>query len=232
MSKFRSDKIDQRTVDIVNGFIRTNHRLLLISSQCTLFQNIPFGIYSLCTMYFYMTDYFQIIGKNMTSSNDNKTVTNLVKKEYDSFDNSTFGKMIISSLNNDIYKHNIIYKWDLRVYSKEIGSILVGIFCGECDNSIGFYFNDNTPYYGYCNDGQRINHIRRSFIEDSLTFNDSDKISIELDLKQKVLSFHVNDQVITDNITVNENIEYRLAVTVAHQYDSVTIEKYSEFIKT
>ena len=95
--------VDRESERIVHGYIRLQHKVLFQSNMYPLFQNIPGSISSLCTLYYHLYDYFDKIHPDMKLSNNSKTIEKLTGEDHD-YNNSSYGKLIIPSMDECIYK--------------------------------------------------------------------------------------------------------------------------------
>ena len=208
-------EIDTKTKYTVSGYIRKKHKLLFKSSNYLLFQNIPISVSSLCTLYYHCMDHFEIINKQLSVSNNNKTLT----KHENGMVNSSYGSWLIQSTSD------YIYKWNLE-YSDNY--FIVGIASEPFGTDLSFCNDKRGKHYCFCPSFNTIHCHKYS----SGTFRKCEKrlsldkeIGLELDLKKKQLSvFNDKDKmVIFDNLEIGKDIAYRLAVRMCYTDSTITI---------
>ena len=99
--------MDNDTKLTVSGYLRHHHKSLFKSNTFVLFNNIPIAISSLCTLYYYFRDYFQLIADDNEVSNNGFTIEQkwCDPEEYEEYeeygeyvdDSSSYGKALIPS---------------------------------------------------------------------------------------------------------------------------------------
>lgn len=175
--------------------------------------HVPLMISSICILYYYEDEIFDIVGHDMTLSMDKRCITCSVSTK----NNNIFGTIQVPS------QDQCICRWDL-ILKRELSTLdlnyLIGISStmhpsttkmvgqmdgyryvlwndGEIDNNTyGFY--DGPSYSKYCDE-----------------FTGNNAVSIKLNLKLRQVSFIINgkDQgVAFDDIGVDTDIKYRLFI--------------------
>ena len=228
--------VDQKTKDIVNGFI-TDLQSLLPNDQ-SIYYNIPSLVFIIITLYYYNPEYFTIHGDYM-KLNDAK---NIVEKRSagrsirlygDSFANSVYGNILINKSSTG--KHI----WTFNIIKPNVGGIMViGIDSSNKkfpnDDSIGSEANNKTAYYGYQSkpvwidwDDDVIKSIRvfNSNVDENkypkyygdIYSHDSNEVKMELNMNTKTLKYYVNgkDQGIAfKNICFKNDEQYSMCITL------------------
>ena len=70
----RLHQVDKQSKLTVSGYVRLKHKSLFKNNQYVLFQNIPISISLLCTLYYYLYDYFDVVSHEIQLSNGEKTI--------------------------------------------------------------------------------------------------------------------------------------------------------------
>ena len=206
--------VDDRTKDIVSGYIREQHKVFL-NDKHLLFRNIPDCILILCILNYRLTDYFEIIGDGTISSDDGKSITKLES----GWHNTSYGTEIDST-------DQCVYKWWLKVPSTQ-RIMLIGI-ASSADFRTDQAFDDirNSKYYGiYVFHETKTSHeLITTDINVDSSFDDTEIFCMELDLIQKKLIIHYGNDldkkcIAFEHIDVGnelQSINYRLAISIGH----------------
>eukprot|EP01084_Bolivina_argentea_P203414 347442_1 len=249
-----NDKIDAYTVF---GYIRQLDKVLK-SSDCALFQNIPESIILTCIEYYQIGDYFEFAGDCVEISDDKTTI---VKLNDASWSNSSYGTYISSIGNSickwDIKIHkakpyqvngsylalgissigNSICKWDIKIHKAKPyqvnGSYLaLGISSGMSLDTSFIRIKSKGYHYGY--GGWQGVTLKTSHCwgkEYGEPYGTNDVVSIELNLKNRTVTFYKNQQnqgVAYTDVRIDHSIGYRLAVSMYAKGTSVEILKFRE----
>eukprot|EP01084_Bolivina_argentea_P203415 347443_1 len=218
-----NDKIDAYTVF---GYIRQLDKVLK-SSDCALFQNIPESIILTCIEYYQIGDYFEFAGDCVEISDDKTTI---VKLNDASWSNSSYGTYI-SSIGNSICK------WDIKIHKAKPyqvnGSYLaLGISSGMSLDTSFIRIKSKGYHYGY--GGWQGVTLKTSHCwgkEYGEPYGTNDVVSIELNLKNRTVTFYKNQQnqgVAYTDVRIDHSIGYRLAVSMYAKGTSVEILKFRE----
>ena len=223
-------EIDKRTKHLISGYNKIITKNL---SNHNLFLHIPLMIHSLCILYYYETDRFEIAGKYAEISNNGKSVT-ATASDYES---TTYGYIKISSLNS-----NVKCRWSIFIdngRNKNGSMISIGISSNdECDKDYTAWRMD-TPeklqsyshyaYNGWAGYTTSIRGVGNGTEAES--FFKGDTIDIILDLKHRKVTFYKNgvdqNNAFTD-IDVGDDIVYRLAVSMGSRDNKVTLVKFKK----
>eukprot|EP01084_Bolivina_argentea_P231139 389864_1 len=220
-------KADDRSSLIVFGYTRTYQQLFALF--------IPDPIIWICISYYYALNNFDKHGAGLFVEGDyNETC--VVKKtrgdKYYYWNACVYGSEWIHSMYNTLIK----YKIKINAVQRGDSEIGIGIVSND-DKLIGSFVNTKHIYYSYFNHGHKLcrDAPEATAISDryGTIFTKNDTITLILDFKSKVpsLCFEVNDVsqgFVTTNIMQNENIKYKLIVTMWNNGDSVTIVNYEE----
>ena len=226
----RLHKIDIKTKHGVYGWIRRAEDELQI-------QNIPSMISNICLLYFHEEELFDIIGANVAISKNKKCITKHGRSAYEmmDWDNNTYGMMQIeSNLNN-------IYQWDLKIHHIDYKglqctrkSMLISITNSITPNK---YFNDLSIRHSHISyviaeDSSTYDHSKRDWKMDTNGFvlNNGDNLSVILDLSKAEINIILNGldkAVMFQNIVKNNDIKYRLMVSMGYPHNSVEISGFS-----
>ena len=222
--------IDNETKFTVTGYIRNQHKSLFKSSQYVLFQNIPIAISSLCTLYYHLCDYFELIPDSTSISNNKRCI----KQQVVHHRHTNFGFMKIAS------KGKSICEWHLNYTEGDHGSsyrqiVWIGIsskpfnpnaYChsqpGDLDHKHFAYGYGNRQAYNYY--GGCWNYL------DSLAFEPGDKLCLVLNLKKRILKLLINERDCghTFGVKTGDDIDYRLAVIIFRRGSTVTLTKFTQ----
>ena len=135
-------KVDQRTRDIVNGFIKQTQSIL--PSNDNPYYNIPSLVFILTILYYSNPEYFTIHGENM-KVNENKDVIECIRAIRDN--NTVYGNFVITK--EDKGK----FMWTFKLYKAESGAIArIGIDSSNkkfANTDLTGYGNNENAYYIY-----------------------------------------------------------------------------------
>lgn len=229
----RLHNIDKGTKLFVTGYIRRKHKSLFKNNKYALFQNIPIAISSLCTLYYYLSDHFdlEIIDSNSAVSSyvkfskDFKTATTIPNDYCDYNENMIYGKLIIASMDK------CVYKWFLK-FHKNMPE-LFGLHAAPWTTE---YVASGEHIYYECmptgnkklNDRHRDWHDKTYF---DWPYSIDDIFCLELDLKKKCISFYINDKDLGPafkEIDIGPDIQYRFCVSFGDCDESVSIVKVTQ----
>eukprot|EP01084_Bolivina_argentea_P171462 297059_1 len=194
--------------------------------------NIPILINSLCILYYFESDYFEIAGSGITISEDKKSITKTKSTYARAYDNTTYLCMIIPST------QCIECIWTLKIQSSTgtiYSMINIGITSNnEIDKNFTAWRHDDNyssyshyaynGYAGYKSSNNGISSYGKSF-------GSGDTIDVHLDLSKKQLIFYKNgisQGVAYNNIATNNDIKYKLAVSIHALNHSVTLTKFKK----
>ena len=223
------DSIDTRTKFTVSGYIR-EERIVLDSSKCQLFQNIPSIVPYLCTLYYDPDDYFVGDGNAAISMNGKK-----ILELYGETRARCNGSVIVSS------DDKCIYEWTLKMHelATNIGTcVVVGI--AATDAIFGDTYDDmEGEFYMYSNYGWALKNDDELETPDAFLSGDEVKIEMNLIADEPFVKFYKNgngDMEDGDNVLImneiEETIEYTLVVVVYKQHVKASIEKFMQISVT
>ena len=223
-------EIDNKTKNLISGYNKTISKNL---SHHNLFQHIPLMIHSLCILYYFIPEHFEIEGLYAKISKDKKSVT-WTNNDYES---TTYGFMKISSLES-----NIKCRWSIYVnngQNRNGSMISIGISSNnEYNKDYTAWrmdqYNKLKLYSHYAYNGwagyTTSNHGVGNQTE-AQSFFKGDTIDCVLDLKHKKVTFYKNgldqNNAFTD-IDIGNNIVYRLAISMGSKNNKVTIVKFKK----
>ena len=207
-------QIDPRTKIIVAGYIRKQQTLLLSMNDNNAFYNIPQLISYHILLYFNQSEYWQIVGKWISVSEDKKSIIQLTN-----LPNTNFGWHTILST------EKCICKWDIFVDKKTI-NMTVGVSTNHTKRN-EFISDISTSYYYSAHSGNKGTSTR--FEQYAATWHTGDLIRVELDLFSKTVTFYKNGEcqgIAHKNIKCGTNIYYKLAVSLDGLQCKATIKNY------
>eukprot|EP01083_Nonionella_stella_P255292 876434_1 len=179
MSKLKDIKfIPKSTKYIVFGYNKRIEEILQ--------SNIPILINSLCILYYFESDYFEIAGSGITISEDKKSITKTKTNGWGSYDNTSYLSMSIAS------SQSIYYIWTIKIQSSS-GMINIGITSNnEIDKNFTAWRHDDNyssyshyAYNGYMGYKSSNNGISPYSARENNGFCNGDIIDIHLDLSKK-----------------------------------------------
>ena len=221
MSLKQLNKVNKRTKYSVYGWIREREKKLGL-------RNIPSMITAICILYFRDNEIFEIIDDEQIQISQYKKTIKKINKDR-RWNNNSYGKTKIESMNN------AIYEWNIKILnSGASGNIAIGI---AHDGGLAIYpsqlieesFGHSGIYYMVLDHGNKYSNIRQKHkIEDDCNyrFSTGDIVSLRLDLRDSVIKLSVNEndyKVIFKNIKESFNVSYRLFVSLYSVDDSVEI---------
>ena len=129
-----------------------------------------------------------------------------------------------------------IHEWKFKII-KRSQYIAIGIDetkyammkSGHFQNRIGI---EKTKGYAVWEDGVKSDmQNEKPSREEKIKFNDDDTVTMILDLKQRKISYSVNHERIViafENITVEKDLEYCMAVCINNETDCIDLLHYKE----
>ena len=229
-------KVDEKTKMAVHGWFRQQEKSLKLS-------NVPLMIISICILYLYEDEIFDIIGNNVEISNDRKTIKKISNTNYDDI---SYGKMVINS------KTNYVCKWQLK-FRGVMTDCLVGISESKETNENVYRLNnvnDNDGFniYGFTNFGTKYRYLKVQKESDlhkkcyiinnnkyhkTTGFKIDDEVRIELDPFEQKLKLYVNQlhQDIDYEQVELQYCNYRLFVAMMDEGAICEIKKFEAVLK-
>ena len=225
-------QIDEKKVLLVSGFIRQCANLLLSNNDTNNpYYIIPTDIADVCFNYYFESEYFAIVGENITISGDRNIITKANKDS--TWNNTSYGRQRISAKQTN----QSIYHWIFRLDGYRGGGLLIGITSNTTKNII------NEPFYkinGYCNYGVNIFNGKKVSNDGFLPFihkriNKGDFVNMVLDMSQGILKYSFLYDLSFDDGTKNQiawnikrgdDIEYRIAISIGWKDSSVSIQQF------
>eukprot|EP01084_Bolivina_argentea_P108655 194194_1 len=229
--------VDDSNKRLVFGFIRE------IEAKCSI-QNTPPLILYTCLLYYYATEYFDKCGTGVNISDDKMTITK-DSASGTTWNNTTYCKNFIDSTSKGIVK------WTFKMnkfhtekdHNFPSSDICIGITSTE-DNTnkdwafgaSGFYYASGNlgKFFQTDNDSMNKCNANRDSIEEKIKFGESDQITLILDLEQRKIFQQINageKYLIWKQIKVDENVKYKVAVTLRYPNNSMTLVEYIHDIK-
>ena len=131
--------VDQRSMNLINGYIRSSQHLIKDKI-------IPQDVINLCVMYYVIAEFFVACGTSMVISSKafkNDSIIGLVEAGW----NTSYGKVIIDMNNTP----NTIYRWMIEINSSK-PSIMIGlvaVFNFRLTDLQSCISNAISHFYGY-----------------------------------------------------------------------------------
>ena len=218
--------VDSRTKHLVFGFIRIAQSKLLNENKIKIFLNIPPLISYICLLYYFIGDYFDVLGDSIELSKDKTVIT---KTESSGWSNSNYGKICIDS------QSNAIFKWYLKL-NKMMDSLCDAQIFIASDCKITkcpvTWNNYSTNYYGfYIGNGERYGYDKpyKGPYFGNKIFKQGDIVCFELNLKNDYIKVYRNDDddlgILYKGINKGQDIKYRICVSLYYKGDQVEIIK-------
>lgn len=205
---------DDKVQCLVFGYIKSAQESLELALT------IPTEIFYLCILFLFDIECFEIPGDGISLSEDKMTITKNASSD-NSWTNTSYGQFIAQSTSTKIVT------WTIKIGdSGYFGNICIGIASStDCQNQD---FSEAPEGIHYCisDSGSKFSSQHRGTWDDKLRFSSGSNIKIILNLKDKKLSFSINgkeDMVGWEKIEVDQEISYRLAVSMRFGGDYITI---------
>ena len=225
-----SKKVNQRSVDIVNGYIKCAQ--LLLPYRQNPYYNIPEIVNQICINFYNNPEYFTKYNSDVIQLNDDKTM--IIMPDGMFFGNGT------SYGNVDIIDDNRLkYIWKFKIKSCSYHTLMaIGIDSSskayvyedfhDCDNKYPYYAfeiyssSEEGVLYEY-DQGSTNVCVDYGDCGEEIHSIDEATVMMELNLKDKTLKYYINDidqGVAFTNIYFDQDTIYNMAVYV----NSVNIE--------
>ena len=215
-------EVDKLTVYLVSGYIRLKIQKFINDKI------IPQEIVDICILYYFITEYFAVIGEGIVCSDDKKTITLPLKHSSWNRHRDCFGSFI-ADCNND----NIIYKWIIKINNDAL-EVGVGVIdadkLDEYKAEKTFYRYAKGLHYAYRSNGYIHSHqdlVKGFFV--GVFYGSDDVISIKIDTELSVISFYKNEKLIR-GIKHIKMVKYRLVAFLWSQDEygnaSITIQDF------
>ena len=215
MSFKKLSKIDERTKYAVYGWIRKAEEELS-------FRHVPLVITSICILYFYEDEIFEIVSDNIKVSSDRKilkTYPLFMLLGYETYASGgiNYGSVVIPSMSD------IRCQWDLRLNDlKTLGNrdFIIGISSRIVTH--GTFTRSNYDFGSGLHYVMKKENATTTETARSRRIRKGDKVSIHLDLNQSQIRFFINDKdqgTAYNNITKKKDITYRLMVMLSHNVE-------------
>lgn len=213
--------VDQKTKDIVDGFIKQAQSLL--PNEQNQYFNIPELIFMVTILYYYHPEYFTVHGPHMTLQKDAKIV------RYHDEDvvstNTVYGNVIIDKFN----KGKFVWTFDIIEPSEE-AIITIGIdaskrefpggaFCSSTENKNAFYAYQCWPEDA---DSLKMNNSKvdknNSNADYGVIYSDKKcQVQMELNMDDKTLRYYVDNEdqgIAYEGIIFDNNEEYYMCMSI------------------
>eukprot|EP01084_Bolivina_argentea_P177093 306331_1 len=230
--KQKLNQVDQRSQYVVFGYIRNIQQLLesyhsAINKTNITFYNIPKGIIYQCLFFYYTMEYFAIIGKHIKCTEEQTTIT-----VSNSINCSCFGKLNIKSKEKLIH----IWKFKINCMQEQVGIGINSATHSKLSHTNGWYATNTSCFNGcYYTDRKGIQYGKGNWNYKGKPFKTGDKVNMILDLSDRTLSFELNGENqgnFYENIPVEENLNYKMAVLMYYELSSVSLLSYDNVVKT
>ena len=202
-------QIDQRTKDIIFGFIRQYQTE--INNEDII---IPPLVIFTCLAFFWIREYFELsqidaTQQIITLSEDKLQIT---KTQRNGWNNITLGSMCIKSTSQCIAKWTFMIN-ELGDKNSLISKLVFGIVNGVPKKPS---FWNKSGHYMLCDGGNAWRD--GDWHHNHQQFKQGNKLQITLDLKQAKIEFDIDDgkhtETLFNNIAIDETITYRIAVAL------------------
>eukprot|EP01084_Bolivina_argentea_P239597 402672_1 len=220
---FHSDK---KIAKIVYGYVRRIQKSLLKKRQWNVSKIIPNELVYICLSYYHVKEHFVAVGAGVIIEENDCGATIVKGSHSRDWRNSSFGNIAID------VDSNYVCKWTLKFNCLSAAEfVAVGLTSNSVKSSStvkAFNMEQWTANYSYCGSGMKCSRGNRRSYGDGFTSGDT--VSIELNCKQKSVSFYKNkvNQGVAFNKIPNGSV-LKLAVTLFNVRDSVTIDEYIKY---
>ena len=214
------NSIDQRTKDIVNGYIHKVQTLICGHDNNPYFI-ISDLIISLCIIYYYQSEYFSVWGSEMMIKSSYLEKQNIVEMRSGNW-NTAYGNLQINAKNYS----NSILKWKIKILND-------AWMCFGLDASNKKYLRavfwsrqaakDGNKFYCYRSDGFKYSHNNTLTVQYGERYGGDyhagDEVTLELNVKHKTIKFYKNSEDL--GIAFKDfdgSVTYNFAVTISGRY--------------
>ena len=232
LSQKEIDGIDQKTKNIVFGFIRQ------FEKNYELIHNIPDLVIFTCLAFYRMAEFFSKCGDSVTISGLNKDIlTNT--QDGNSWGNTSYGNIWHNSMDKIIIKWTLFMKkfnYGTTKRNDESGglghNILFGIVTQDCHENEDFSELIGHQNYMYSNDGGKWEHgSYKASMMHQLAIYEGDTVIITLDLIQRQITYRISedadkDVLVHEDIIQNDDTKYKLAVSLFMNGNCVILKDY------
>ena len=210
MMSTRPRRVNERTLNIVNGYMRGAQ--ILLPYQSNPYFNIPALIVNLCLGFYNNPEYFTVCNEGLKLKDEEKVIDS-----DSSYDGTCYGYVDI--MNDTDWK----YVWTFKIIKYPQWSLLaIGI-----DASDKAYFDEDfhdcdneSHYYGfeiYCNGSGELYTLEKRKGRYGVMVGDGDVIKMDLNVNDKTLKYYINDQdqgIAFTDVYFDSNTIYHMAVYV------------------
>ena len=196
--------VDDKSQKLLNGYLKN----IYDTKQDHI---IPELVLNICLLFYYQREHFGTIeegGSGLTPSNFTVSQDKRTVLLNDGGWGTLLGNVKIDSMSD------IICRWNLRLRKQE-----------HCSKDYTEYI-----YLGITGDSTRTNGYFYNSADHR--WSDGDLIGIKLDLKQHNIEYFVNGKsigIVKENISVGEDVEYQLVISMAYDGNSIEIESLEYF---
>lgn len=202
--------VDQKTKDLVAGFIRNSEQEFNENAI------IPSSITTICTLFYYLGEFFADCGKNMVIENEMKILKIAAPRHWKVVRNTGYGNV---NINNE---YNCIYSWTLKLVALDSFNTYIGI-----DSSDKEYIDDNfssgqnNTYYLITSRGVKsyqVSKVDETHGSGSYgrEMEAGDVIKMEINTKDTTMEVWINNQsqgIAFKDIAFDE-VEYHFAISL------------------
>ena len=210
---------DQRTKDIINGFIRNVECMLAIVNEDNAYYNIPSLVFMITMLYYYNPEYFTIHGQQITVNEDKNIAVALLED----VQNTVYGHLAIGRSSKG--KH--IWIFDIIKPNKDV-LIAIGIDSSSKsfpDSSINSMDNESSYYAYQCWAGlpakrgraRKVQNTRCGVSYGVVFSNKASQIKMELNMDNKTLKYYIDGEdqgTAFDNICFKNDEKYSMSISM------------------
>ena len=203
-------KTDQRSKDIVSGYIRE------LQNSVDPDYSTPLQIQFCCLQYYLLREYFTKYGANMVINEAMDTITWIDKTKAESVRaNTAYGNIVVDPENDTIYE----YKWQFKM-SDPRDYVYIGLDSSDKKHTNITYVNataNKCTFYGYRTGGWFDWNVGNGFQTDwhGSNLKTGDIISMVVNVKDGTIKYFINEKdlfVAPPKLLLNE--KYNMAVSI------------------
>ena len=224
-----SSKVNQRIIDIVNGYIKCAQ--LLLPYRDNPYYNIPQLVNQICINFYNNPEYFTKYNSDAIQLNDEKTMI-IVPQDAFIEHGTSYGNVDI------IDDNRLKYTWKFKIILRSyLTPIAIGIDSSnkayvakkffDCDNKYPYYAFQIRPHKGslYKYDDGLIDDCD---FDKKIHGIDGTTVTMKLNIKDKTLKYYIDDidqGIMLTNIYFDQDTIYNMAVYISYiSPASVTVE--------
>ena len=216
--------IDQLSKDIVFGFVKDMHSLILSEN---VYYNIPSLVISWCLLYFHQNEYFTTADDTHPEVGVEINESGNIATTKEGWTQQIFGVLEISG------REDLKYIWEIKIINGKrenwYNYIHIGLtYQSLKDNENNQDGDKSITFYGYDADGLTCAGSV-TYYQYGEKYGCNDIISMELNVKDRTLQFYKNNEsqgIAYDNLKFDKDMVYKMTVAMSSKGNSVQLIQF------